>query len=172
MISGFPRTAGWASALVPALVLAAALQGCRSDEDAGRVGTEAPDFALSDVTGRTMSLHELGGGKHVLLNFWGTWCVACKSELPELTKLDEKYKDKLSVVGVSVQEEADGVGLFAKKFGLPYPVLLDRDAKVMEEYGVLSVPFTIVVGPDGKVKVRARQVNVDAFRKQLADILQ
>lgn len=158
--------------LVPALALIALSIGCQSNENAGQVGTEAADFTLSDVGGKSVSLSELQqGGKHVLLNFWGTWCVACKSELPTMSKLHDQYKDKLSVVGVSVEERADSVGVFVEKFALKYHVLIDGDAKVMEEYGVLSIPFTVVVGPDGKIKQRGRQVAVEAFQTQLAGIL-
>ncbi|MBI1177720.1 redoxin domain-containing protein [bacterium] len=61
----------------------------------------APDFALQDLTGKTVHLSELRG-RPVFVNFWATWCTACWAELPHLVKLHKEYGDKLAIVGIAL----------------------------------------------------------------------
>src|SRR3989344_5947997 len=64
----------------------------------------APDFSLDKLGGGTITLAEYKGRKPVVLDFWTTWCPNCKRDMPHLNALYEKYKDKVEVIGIDLQE--------------------------------------------------------------------
>ena len=72
------------------------------------------DFTLKDLDGKEVKLESFKG-KVVLLNFWATWCGPCKAEIPGFVELQEKYKDKLTIVGYSVDDTADKAKTFADR---------------------------------------------------------
>lgn len=129
--------------------------GCA--ENAGSVTVEknrqASPFTLKDIAGNSVSLEVLFQGKKaVLLNFWATWCPPCREEIPDLVKLHERLNAKgVSVVGVDVGESAEKVAAFMKKQKIGYPVLLDSDSKVTGDYGVVGIPTTFLITPDGQI---------------------
>src|ERR1700688_3490571 len=67
----------------------------------------APEFKLKDLAGRDLSL-EKSRGKVILLNFWATWCGPCREEIPDLIELQRKYKDRLQIIGFSVDDDDAG----------------------------------------------------------------
>ncbi len=144
-------------ALVPFILLATA-----ASHDAASLGlevpkesVEAPDFTLPDGTGKAVRLKDFRG-KVVILNFFATWCVPCREEMPSMDWLYRAYKDKgLTVLAVDVREGAKAVQAFAKELNLSFPMLLDRDGSVAHAYGVRPLPATYLVGRDGKVMWRA-----------------
>ena len=113
--------------------------------------TPTPPFLVSDLNGRSVSTAQLKG-KVVLVNFWATWCPPCREEIPELVSLQEKYKDGLQIIGVSMDEDASPgeVRAFAAKAGINYPVVMGKD--IAKEYGgVPALPTSFVVNRDGGV---------------------
>ncbi len=64
----------------------------------------APDFKVKDLDGKDLSL-EAVKGKVVLLNFWATWCGPCRAEIPSLIELQNRYKDRLQIIGMVVDDE-------------------------------------------------------------------
>lgn len=117
----------------------------------------APDFTLSDLNGRQVSLHNYKGKSAVLLSFWATWCSYCKKEIPHLVELQNQYKGHgLTVLAVNVDPN-DTVSTFAKKYGINYPVLLDKpDANgsyvVSALYSIRAIPTVVLVDKQGKVR--------------------
>jgi len=114
--------------------------------------SEAPDFTLDSLDGKSMRLSDLRG-KAVLLNFWATWCGPCKIETPWLVELQNQYgHDGLQVVGVEMGDDSkDEIVKFAKDMGVNYPVLIGKE-KVGEDYGgVPALPETFFIGRDGKI---------------------
>lgn len=111
------------------------------------------NFTLKDVAGRPVKLADFKG-KVVLLNFWATWCVPCRAEIPELVDLQSAYgNDGLQVIGVSVDDPADKIRPFVDKYKINYPVLqaLGNDG-ILDTYGpMVVVPWTIVIGRDGTI---------------------
>lgn len=114
---------------------------------------KAPDFTLSDVSGKKVTLSELRG-KVILVEFWATWCPPCKDAVPEMNKLYEKYKGKdVQVLAISVDQGGDVVSKlnsFIREHRVNYPVLVD-DKKVNVSYGVANVPVAFIVDKEGKV---------------------
>ena len=114
--------------------------------------TEAPDFTLESLDGKSMRLSDLRG-KAVLLNFWATWCAPCKIEMPWFVELQSEYGPQgLQIVGVAMDDSStEDIAKFAKEMGVNYPVLLGKEA-VGEAYGgVPALPESFFIGRDGKI---------------------
>ena len=118
-----------------------------------RVGDPAPDFALPALAGDTVHLAELRGHP-VILNFWATWCPPCQVELPALVVAYGAHQgDGLRIVAVNGDDERVSVIRgFTHRMGLPFPVLLDRRARVTSQYRVLGLPTTVFVDSTGIVR--------------------
>ncbi|HEY2990653.1 MAG TPA: redoxin domain-containing protein [Candidatus Binatia bacterium] len=110
----------------------------------------APDFTLEDISGKRVRLHDLKG-KAVFLNFWATWCVPCRQEMPLMQKLHEEFKDRgLEIVAVNFRESKPEVEKFFAEFGLKFTSLLDSDGAVSEQYGAWSLPLTYFINRRGE----------------------
>jgi peroxiredoxin len=110
----------------------------------------APDFSLAKLSGGSTSLKEFKG-KVIFLNFWATWCVPCRLEMSTMEKLHREFGDRgLSVLAVNFKENGLEVGQFVDELKLTFPVLLDRDGVVSEEYGVWSLPLTYFIDRQGR----------------------
>lgn len=114
--------------------------------------TLRPSVALPTLAGDTLALADLRG-RHVLVNFWATWCPPCRAETPDLIALHERYADRgLTVVGISVDLEGAGVvQAFADEYQIPYPVLLGGDEAVEAFGGAFALPTSFLLNPDGDV---------------------
>jgi thiol-disulfide isomerase/thioredoxin len=109
----------------------------------------APDFELETLDGKTIKLSEMRD-KNVILNFWATWCGYCVLEMPDLQKLQEKYKDDLLILTVNVGESKEVVQKFMEENNLDLAVVLDKDMAVSNNYGIRSYPTTIAVNKKGE----------------------
>jgi peroxiredoxin len=134
----------------------------------------APRFKLPRMTGGNVQLSDYKG-KVVLLNFWATWCVPCRTEIPWFAEFQEKYRDAgLEVVGVSVDDKGWKV---VKPFvadtshGITYTVLLDTvDLTVL--YKLATMPKTVIVDRDGKVAaIHNGLVEKESFENELKAVL-
>ena len=84
----------------------------------------APQFLARDLDGHELSTASLRG-KVVIINFWATWCGPCRAEIPDLVALQEKYRDRLQVIGISQDESPpEVVQRFAAQFHINYPVVM------------------------------------------------
>lgn len=117
-----------------------------------RKGYIAPDLQLQTLGGETVALSDLRG-QVVILNFWATWCPACRTEMPALDQVYRTYRDQgLQVIAVNVQEDPAGTGAFVQELGLVLPVLVDRDGSVSTRYRVTSLPTTYIIDRDGVIR--------------------
>jgi len=111
----------------------------------------APEVELKTLDGKSFQLTELRG-RVVLLNFWATWCVPCRSEIPELNNMHRDLESRgLSVVGVSTYDGADGVRSFDVK--QDYPVLLG-DQTVEAKFAVSALPTTFILDRQGRIRAK------------------
>jgi len=124
-----------------------------AEPESGRidlVGTPAVDFALKDLNGNAVSLESLRG-KVVVLDFWASWCGPCRETMPHIEKLHRDFKAKgLVLFGVN-DEDAATARRFMEKNGYTFPTLIDGESSLSDQYGVRSIPQTIVIDRDGKV---------------------
>lgn len=117
------------------------------------IGTEA-ELQLKDLFGVDQKLSSYRG-RIVILNFWATWCVPCKDELPDLVAIQNDYAALgVQVIGAAADELADRAKVmkFIKEMRINFPVWLGLDTSEMQRFGVgPSLPATIIVGRDGKI---------------------
>jgi peroxiredoxin len=119
---------------------------------AAQEGTRAPDFRLSDLTGRTIALEQFRG-KVVFLDFWAPWCIPCRDELPELDRFYMKFQDEgFIVVGIAVDASPEGVTKFLQKVPVSFPVLLDVKGGAAESYRLVNMPTGYLIGRDGIIR--------------------
>jgi peroxiredoxin len=112
--------------------------------------SEAPDFTLVTLEGRSVQLREFRG-KLVLLNFWATWCAPCLHEMPSMERLYQTFKStEFVLLAVSMDRQGEGVARpFVENLKLSFPVLLDTTSEVGRQYGVRGLPTSYVIDPDG-----------------------
>jgi len=89
----------------------------------------------------------------VMVNFWATWCGPCRQEMPHLNRLYGKYRDAgFTLLGVNIDEDqGKAIGL-ASRLGLGFPVLLDTDKRVSRLYDLSTMPSTVLIDRDGRVR--------------------
>jgi thiol-disulfide isomerase/thioredoxin len=114
----------------------------------------APTFTLPTADGQQVSLQQYRG-KVVFLNFWATWCIPCREEMPALERLHQTYQSQgLAIVSIDLKETADQVKAFFQKHSLSFPALLDQDGSVFRDYLVAGMPTTYLIGRDGILLAR------------------
>ena len=109
-----------------------------------------PEFSLTTPEGKKISLKDFRG-KTVFLNFWATWCVPCREEMPAMEKLYQEFKNNNFVVlAINVKDRKQEAIAFIKELKLTYPVALDPEAEVAQLYGAWGLPTTYLIGPKGE----------------------
>lgn len=111
----------------------------------------APDFSLDKLGGGTITLAEYKGRKSVVLDFWTTWCPNCKRDMPHLNSFYEKYKDKVEVIGIDLQENPSLVQKTISDWGITFPIALDVNGQVSRAYGVKYTNFHVLIDINGNV---------------------
>ena len=121
----------------------------------GRTPTLAPDFAVVDLSGKTVRLSALRG-RVVLVNVWATWCPPCREEMPSMERLYKRLGGPdFELLAVSEDEGGiDGVRRFVKDLGVTFPVLYDPERQVGSRFGVWGYPETFVIDRSGYVVER------------------
>ena len=110
-----------------------------------------PDLSLTDLNGSAIHTADYKN-KVVLVNFWAAWCVPCAEEVPQFIALQKKYQGRgLQVIGFSVDDDAQELQSFYRKYQMNYPVV-PSDIKVADAFGgVLGLPTTFVIGRDSRI---------------------
>jgi thiol-disulfide isomerase/thioredoxin len=133
------------------------------------------DFKLKDMDGKEVSLASFKDpNKVVLLNFWATWCGPCKAEIPGFVELQEKYKDKLTIIGYSVDDTAELAKKYATEYKMNYPVVLGEGREdVQDAYGpIWGIPASFIISKDGKVCRKHMGIAPEAvFEKEVVALL-
>lgn len=116
------------------------------------VGSPAADFSLPDLEGHTQSLAQYRG-KIVLLNFWATWCKPCTTEMPAMQACYDKLRDKgFVVLAINELEDEQKVKEHIRTYGHTFPVLMDRNNRVANMYGVFGLPVSVFIDERGVVQ--------------------
>ncbi|HVM32232.1 MAG TPA: thioredoxin-like domain-containing protein, partial [bacterium] len=118
----------------------------------------APEFPPGDEwlnSDHPLTLQELKG-KIVLLDFWTYCCINCMHVIPDLKRLEEKYKDSLVVIGVhsakfKTEKDTDNIRQAVRRYEVRHPVINDADFQVWSSYGIRAWPSFALINPEGKV---------------------
>jgi peroxiredoxin len=115
-------------------------------------GSVAPDFTLKSNSGKNLKLSELRG-QVVMINFWATWCSPCRQEMPLLNRIQEQYrKVGFTLLGVNIDDRPEAAQAMAINLGVNFPILFDTDKRVSRLYDVNTMPSTLLIDRDGKVR--------------------
>ena len=123
------------------------------------INRPAADFELQTIDGRTVKLSDYRG-KVVLLNFWRTDCIPCQDETPALQAAYEQLRDEgVEIIGVNLfhNEQSNGVGAdgvrqFTTLYGVSYPIALDDQGEVTQDYLVGPIPVSYVIDGNGTAR--------------------
>jgi peroxiredoxin len=138
--------------LLAALTALPAFDGWSMGSRVPAVGMQAEDFQLADLDGKTQSLSQYRG-KIVLVNFWATWCKGCTTEMPAMQVTYDRLRDKGFVILAIDELEGDAeVREHIRLHGYTYQVLMDRDNKVANQFGVFGLPVSVFIDQEGRVQ--------------------
>ncbi|HEX6464022.1 MAG TPA: redoxin domain-containing protein [Vicinamibacterales bacterium] len=131
------------------------------------------NFTLKDLDGKKIKLAEFKG-KIIVLNFWATWCVPCKTEIPEFVELQKQYEPEgVQFVGISVDDTVAKLTPYVEAQSMNYPVLQGKGHdEVLDAYGpVQSLPVTYVIRRDGTFcKRHVGPVAKDVLERELKSL--
>lgn len=112
----------------------------------------APDFSLTDLNGRRVSLSDYKDKKAVVLFFWTTWCPYCRQELKKLNvEYPSLLKDSIALLAINSGEPKEKVEGYAKSRNLSLEIFLDENSVVSEKYEVMGVPTYFILDKSGKI---------------------
>lgn len=118
------------------------------------IGNLAPDFQLMDMEGQNVTLSNLRGSP-VIMNFWASWCSPCRQEMPFLQQIYEDWNNKgVILLTINLRETPSEIMQFMQSNSLSFPVLLDADASVTQNYNVVGIPTTFFVDKDGVIQAK------------------
>jgi cytochrome c biogenesis protein CcmG/thiol:disulfide interchange protein DsbE len=133
----------------------------------------APDFTLSNLKGKDVTLSEVLREGPVVLDFWATWCRPCIRAFPDLQGLYEKYGDRgLRVVTISLDgpKSQAHVAPFIQSKKYTFEVLLDKEGRVARKYNVMAIPRTVLISQGGEI-VYATVGNRPTGHKELEEAI-
>jgi len=140
-----------------ALLLSALMAFAVSAQEADRVirfvrnPDAAPEFKLDSIDGKPLTLAS-AHGKVVLLNFWATWCGPCRAEIPDLIALQQKYKDQLQIIGLTVDDDDVAfVKQVVARTRINYPVAMTTPEVRVQYGGVAALPTSFVLDTQGRI---------------------
>jgi peroxiredoxin len=117
-------------------------------------GGPTPPLELTDLEGKRHRLADYRG-KAVLVNFWATWCVPCREEMPSIERLRASLEGRpFAVLAVNLAEPESRIRKFLEKVPVRFTVLLDRDTKTAKAWQAKLLPATYIIGPDGAIRYR------------------
>lgn len=117
------------------------------------IGKYPPDLDLQTIDGKRFKLSEHVGREIVILNFFATWCGPCRAEMPELQRFHAAHAGQpVTLVGVDAHEQLDLVRKFRSDLKLTFPIAIASN-EVIKKFGVDSFPTTMVIGPEGTVRL-------------------
>lgn len=145
--------------------------------DQVRPGVAAPDFRVVDLaTGDTVSLRERYGGHVTLVNIWATWCVPCRTEMPDMQAVYQQLAPRgFKIAAVSIDEGSSGpVSAFAEELGLKFDILHDPSTRIQQAFQTTGVPESFLLDKNGVITRRIigredwnSQINRDRIERLL-----
>ena len=135
-------------------------------------GNAAPDFTVTDIDGRKLTLSDLKG-KVVLLDFWATWCTPCRAEIPHFVEMQNKYGPQgFQVIGISMDDDAKPVREFYQQYKMNYPVAVGDDKLADQFGGVMGLPVNFLIDREGRIHSKhLGATDVSVFDEEVTALL-
>ena len=136
------------------------------------VGDPLPELKAPAVEGAVPAMK----GKVVLLDFWASWCGPCRKSFPELDTLYKKHRaEGLVVIGVSVDKKPEDMNHFLDQLNPSFPIVRDRDQKLVASVGISAMPTSLLVDRKGVVRNIHKGFHgaetVDQLEKEISELL-
>ena len=116
------------------------------------VGAVVDDFTVRLFEGGTFTLssHLADDRRPVIVNFWATWCIPCRAEMPALQAYAESHPELL-ILGIATESEGSEARDFAASVGALYPLAIDHSGVIVNRFMVGALPTTVLISPQGTV---------------------
>ena len=116
---------------------------------------DAPEFNLEDQDGNFLKMSDYKG-KVVIVNFWATWCPPCRKEMPSMQRAWEiLQKEDIMMLAINVGEDGDQIFSFTAEYPVEFPLIMDSDSSVVNQWKVRGLPTTYIVNPAGQIVYQA-----------------
>lgn len=113
------------------------------------IGEKSPEFLAAAIDGDPVSLSNYLGSP-IVLNFWASWCPPCRDETPHFEKMWRLYRQKgVVLIGINVQDTVADADRYIKEFDVTFTNAIDKDGKIMVDYGVTGLPVTFFINREG-----------------------
>lgn len=134
-------------------------------------GMQAPDFTVTMFDGTTQTLSVLKG-KVVLVNFWATWCPPCREELKRVQAdiVDRFAGQEFVFIPISRAEERETVAAFREQMGYTFPMGLDPERKIYDQFASNFIPRNFLIDQEGKVVIASVGYEPEEFDALIAKI--
>ena len=109
------------------------------------------ELSLAKLGGGTINLADYRGKKPVILDFWTSWCPNCKRDMPRLNSWYQKYKDKVEVIGINLQEPSSTVQRFVDSRNITFPIALDPRRQASLAFQIQYTNTHILINKEGIV---------------------
>jgi cytochrome c biogenesis protein CcmG, thiol:disulfide interchange protein DsbE len=116
------------------------------------VGQRAPDFTVQPLDGGSLTRDALAG-KSVIVNFWNSWCIPCRAELPALHRFADRHHDDpdVALVGIVRDDTKHAVRAYVAAEGIDWTVAMDPGARAALAFGTRGQPETFAISPGGYI---------------------
>lgn len=136
-------------------------------------GNQAPDFQMKLLNGDEVQLSDYKGTP-IMLNFWATWCPPCRAEMPDMQKVYESGEYDMEILAVNLLESEtslDGVDDFVDELALTFPILLDENNNVADQYQIQPIPTSFFIDKEGLIhSVSYGPLNHDMLTHRLEEM--
>lgn len=144
----FTTKLAWLLIAIPGVLISVQAKSA----DAATPLRKAPQFALQDPGRQVHRLADFSG-KVVVVNFWASWCVPCREEIPSMNRASRVLRNEAIVwLAVNVGEDREAVDAFRNDYPIAFTVLLDTDGRVSKDWWVTGMPTTFVINPEGEIE--------------------
>ena len=154
------------------LVIVATAVACRTPTNATSQPSLAPgQIVPGSVDTLKATLHALRG-KPVVVNYWATWCIPCRTEMPRLAAAAATYGEAVHFLGVDVEDDLESAEKFARERRVRYPMLSDPRGAIRRDQGIVGLPVTQFYRSDGALGfVNNGEITADELRKRINDLV-
>lgn len=123
----------------------------------------APGFRGETLKGSTEAFDPRALRRPILFTFWASWCTSCREELPALIELYERERERIDIIGVNVDKDAEQARGFAESERIPYVNFVDRELRVSDLFDVKKTPTFIVVDRRGRIRFNGQVLDGDLY---------